>query len=402
MKKVVITGYGIISCIGNSKSEVIQSLQQGNSGISTNATYADMGFRSHVSGSINLELENFIDRKLLRFMSNAAAYGYLAALEAISMSGLNADDLDSPKTGIVAGSGGASSQSQIIASDIARAKSPKRIGPYAVTKTMGSTVAAILGTALKIKGVNYSISSACSTSAHCIGHAAELIQSGKQDIVIAGGAEDEHWTSSSMFDAMGALSSSRNDLPATASRPFDKERDGFVISGGAGIVILESEEHAKKRNANILAELTGYFANSDGYDMVAPSGEGAKRCMQEALKIFGGKVDYINTHGTSTPVGDIAELNAIKSVFGNDAPIISSTKSTTGHSLGATGAQEAIYSIMMMQDNFIAPSINIDDIVDEASGLHINQETIQKELHSVMSNSFGFGGTNASLIFSKY
>ena len=402
MKKVVITGYGIISCIGNSKSEVIQSLQQGNSGISTNATYADMGFRSHVSGSINLELENFIDRKLLRFMSNAAAYGYLAALEAISMSGLNADDLDSPKTGIVAGSGGASSQSQIIASDIARAKSPKRIGPYAVTKTMGSTVAAILGTALKIKGVNYSISSACSTSAHCIGHAAELIQSGKQDIVIAGGAEDEHWTSSSMFDAMGALSSSRNDLPATASRPFDKERDGFVISGGAGIVILESEEHAKKRNANILAELTGYFANSDGYDMVAPSGEGAKRCMQEALKIFGGKVDYINTHGTSTPVGDLAELNAIKSVFGNDAPIISSTKSMTGHSLGATGAQEAIYSIMMMQNNFIAPSINIDDIVDEASGLHINQETIQKELHSVMSNSFGFGGTNASLIFSKY
>ncbi|MDC0873589.1 beta-ketoacyl-ACP synthase II [Gammaproteobacteria bacterium] len=402
MKKVVITGYGIISCIGNSKAEVIQSLQKGKSGISTNATYADMGFRSHVSGSINLELENLIDRKLLRFMSNAAAFGYLAALEAISMSGLNIDDLDSPKVGIVAGSGGASSQSQIIASDIAREKSPKRIGPYAVTKTMGSTVSAILGTALKIKGVNYSISSACSTSAHCIGHAAELIQSGKQDVVIAGGAEDEHWTSSSMFDAMGALSSSKNNLPETASRPFDKERDGFVISGGAGIVILESEEHAKKRNASILAELTGYFANSDGYDMVAPSGEGAKRCMQEALNIIGKKVDYINTHGTSTPVGDIAELNAIKSVFGADAPIISSTKSMTGHSLGATGAQEAIYSIMMMQDNFIAPSINIDNIVDEASGLHINQETIQKELNSVMSNSFGFGGTNASLIFSKY
>ena len=402
MKKVVITGYGIISCIGNSKAEVIQSLQKGKSGISTNATYADMGFRSHVSGSINLELENLIDRKLLRFMSNAAAYGYLAALEAISMSGLNIDDLDSPKVGIVAGSGGASSQSQIIASDIAREKSPKRIGPYAVTKTMGSTVSAILGTALKIKGVNYSISSACSTSAHCIGHAAELIQSGKQDVVIAGGAEDEHWTSSSMFDAMGALSSSKNNFPETASRPFDKERDGFVISGGAGIVILESEEHAKNRNASILAELTGYLANSDGYDMVAPSGEGAKRCMQEALNIIGKKVDYINTHGTSTPVGDIAELNAIKSVFGTDAPIISSTKSMTGHSLGATGAQEAIYSIMMMQDNFIAPSINIDNIVDEASGLHINQETIQKELNSVMSNSFGFGGTNASLIFSKY
>ena len=267
---------------------------------------------------------------------------------------------------------------------------------------MGSTVSAILGTALKIKGVNYSISSACSTSAHCIGHAAELIQSGKQDIVIAGGAEDEHWTSSSMFDSMGALSSSKNNLPETASRPFDKERDGFVISGGAGIVILESEEHAKNRNASILAELTGYFANSDGYDMVAPSGEGAVRCMQEALKMVGKNVDYINTHGTSTPVGDIAELNAIKSVFGADAPIISSTKSMTGHSLGATGAQEAIYSIMMMQDNFIAPSINIDNIVDEASGLHINQETIKKELLSVMSNSFGFGGTNASLIFSKY
>ena len=402
MKKVVITGYGIISCIGNSKAEVIQSLQKGKSGISTNATYADMGFRSHVSGSINLELENLIDRKLLRFMSNAAAYGYLAALEAISMSGLNIDDLDSPKVGIVAGSGGASSQSQIIASDIAREKSPKRIGPYAVTKTMGSTVSAILGTALKIKGVNYSISSACSTSAHCIGHAAELIQSGKQDVVIAGGAEDEHWTSSSMFDAMGALSSSKNNFPETASRPFDKERDGFVISGGAGIVILESEEHAKNRNASILAELTGYFANSDGYDMVAPSGEGAVRCMQEALKMVGKNVDYINTHGTSTPVGDIAELNAIKSVFGADAPIISSTKSMTGHSLGATGAQEAIYSIMMMQENFIAPSINIDNIVDEASGLHINQETIKKELYSVMSNSFGFGGTNASLIFSKY
>ncbi len=402
MKKVVVTGYGIISCIGNSKTEVIESLQLGKSGISFNPTYSDMGFRSHVSGSINLELENLIDRKLLRFMSNAAAYAYLAALEAISMAGLNEENLDSPKTGIVAGSGGASSQSQIIASDIARNKSPKRIGPYAVTKTMGSTVSAILGTALKVKGVNYSISSACSTSAHCIGHAAELIQSGKQDIVIAGGAEDEHWTSSSMFDAMGALSSSKNDLPKSASRPFDKNRDGFVISGGAGIVILESEEHAKKRNAEILAELSGYFANSDGYDMVAPSGEGAKRCMQEALKILGKDVDYINTHGTSTPVGDIAELNAIKSVFGSNTPIISSTKSMTGHSLGATGAQEAIYSIMMMQDSFIAPSINIDNIVDEANGLHINQETLNKELDSVMSNSFGFGGTNASLIFSKF
>ena len=402
MKNVVVTGMGIVSCIGSNIGEVLGSLRKGKSGISKNSTYEEMGFRSHVSGSVNINLSELIDRKTLRFMSEASGFGYIAAQEAISHASLNLDEMNTSRIGIVAGSGGASSAAQIEASDTARERGPKRIGPYAVTKTMGSTVSAILGTALKIKGVNYSISSACSTSAHCIGHAAELIQSGKQDVVIAGGAEDEHWTSSSMFDAMGALSSSKNNLPETASRPFDKERDGFVISGGAGIVILESEEHAKKRNASILAELTGYFANSDGYDMVAPSGEGAKRCMQEALNIIGKKVDYINTHGTSTPVGDIAELNAIKSVFGTDAPIISSTKSMTGHSLGATGAQEAIYSIMMMQDNFIAPSINIDNIVDEASGLHINQETIQKELNSVMSNSFGFGGTNASLIFSAY
>ena len=402
MKKVVVTGYGIISCIGNSRKDVIESLTKGKSGISYNEAYSEMGFRSHISGSINLNLQELIDRKLLRFMSNAAAYGYLAALDAISMSGVDLEILNSPKSGIVAGSGGASSNDQIIASDVAREKSPKRIGPYAVTKTMGSTVSAILGTALKIQGVNYSISSACSTSAHCIGHAAELINSGKQDLVIAGGAEDEHWTSSSMFDAMGALSSSKNDTPEKASRPFDKQRDGFVISGGAGMLILESEEHAKKRNANILAELTGYFANSDGYDMVAPSGEGAIRCMQGALKNSKQAVDYINTHGTSTPVGDIAELNAIRKVFEKDIPIISSTKSMTGHSLGATGAQESIYSIIMMENDFIAPSINIDEMVDEAAGLNINQETIDKKLNTVMSNSFGFGGTNASLIFSKY
>jgi 3-oxoacyl-[acyl-carrier-protein] synthase-1 len=402
MKKVVVTGYGIISCIGNSRKDVIESLTKGKSGISYNEAYSEMGFRSHISGSINLNLQELIDRKLLRFMSNAAAYGYLAALDAISMSGVDLEILNSPKSGIVAGSGGASSNDQIIASDVAREKNPKRIGPYAVTKTMGSTVSAILGTALKIQGVNYSISSACSTSAHCIGHAAELIYSGKQDLVIAGGAEDEHWTSSSMFDAMGALSSSKNDTPEKASRPFDKQRDGFVISGGGGMLVLESEEHAKKRNANILAELTGYFANSDGYDMVAPSGEGAIRCMQGALKNSKQAVDYINTHGTSTPVGDIAELKAIRKVFEKDIPIISSTKSMTGHSLGATGAQEAIYSIMMMENDFIAPSINIDEIVDEAAGLNINQETIDKKLNTVMSNSFGFGGTNASLIFSKY
>ena len=402
MKKVVVTGYGIISCIGNSRKDVIESLTKGKSGISYNEAYSEMGFRSHISGSINLNLQELIDRKLLRFMSNAAAYGYLAALDAISMSGVDLEILNSPKSGIVAGSGGASSNDQIIASDVAREKNPKRIGPYAVTKTMGSTVSAILGTALKIQGVNYSISSACSTSAHCIGHAAELINSGKQDLVIAGGAEDEHWTSSSMFDAMGALSSSKNDTPEKASRPFDKQRDGFVISGGGGMLVLESEEHAKKRNANILAELTGYFANSDGYDMVAPSGEGSIRCMQGALKNSKQAVDYINTHGTSTPVGDIAELKAIRKVFEKDIPIISSTKSMTGHSLGATGAQEAIYSIMMMENDFIAPSINIDEIVDEAAGLNINQETIDKKLNTVMSNSFGFGGTNASLIFSKY
>ena len=401
MKKVVVTGYGIISCIGNSKNEVINSLKLGKSGISQNKEYSDMGFRSQISGSINLDLENLIDRKLLRFMSHAAAYGYLASVDAISMAGLDENILSSPKTGIVAGSGGASPRNQIIASDVTRDKSPKRIGPYAVTKTMGSTVSAILGTVLKIKGVNYSISSACSTSAHCIGHAAELIQSGKQDVIIAGGAEDEHWTSSSMFDAMGALSSSKNNEPKKASRPFDNDRDGFVIAGGAGIVILESEEHAKKRNANILAELTGYFANSDGYDMVAPSGEGAERCMEGALKIFGGNIDYINAHGTSTPVGDIAELQAIKKVFNTNTPIISSTKSMTGHSLGATGAQEAIYSIMMMQESFIAPSINIDNLVDEAHDLTINTKLTEKKLNSVMSNSFGFGGTNSSLVFSK-
>ena len=402
MKKVVVTGYGIISCIGNSKKEVIESLKDGKSGISLNQSYVDMGFRSHVSGSINLKLEDLIDRKLLRFMSHASAYAYLAALEAIAMANITEENLNSVKTGIVAGSGGASSQSQIIASDIVREKSPKRIGPYAVTKTMGSTVSAILGTALKIKGVNYSISSACSTSAHCIGHAAELIQSGKQDMVIAGGGEDEHWTSSSMFDAMGALSSSKNDDPQKASRPFDKDRDGFVISGGAGIVILESEEHAKKRNANILAELKGYFANSDGYDMVAPSGEGAVRCMQLALATSKNKIDYLNTHGTSTPVGDITELKAVGEVFKDSIPKISSTKSLSGHSLGATSVHEAVYSLIMMKNNFISASININDMDDEAKKYPIVTK-VEKNvtLNSVMSNSFGFGGTNATLVFEK-
>ena len=401
MKNVVVTGMGIISCIGSGLNEVLSSLKNGKSGIKPNPIYKEMGFRSHVSRSIDINLSELIDRKVLRFMSEASGFAYLATQEALINAGLDLSSIDTSRIGIVAGSGGASSAAQIEASDIARAKGPKRIGPYAVTKTMGSTVSAILGTTLKLKGVNYSISSACSTSAHCIGHAAELIQLGKQDIVIAGGAEQEHWTSSSMFDAMGALSSQYNDSPEQASRAFDLNRDGFVIAGGSGMVILEEEEHALKRNAPIIARLAGYCANSDGYDMVSPSGEGATRCMNEALEIYGGDIDYINAHGTSTPVGDLAELGAIKNVFGDSGPVIGSTKSMTGHSLGATGVQEAIYSILMMQNDFIAPSINIDNLVEEAEGLKIAQTKIEQEVNAVMSNSFGFGGTNASLVFTK-
>ena len=401
MRDVVVTGMGILSCIGSGLSEVLSSLKNGKSGIKFNPTYKEMGFRSHVSGSIDVNLSELIDRKVLRFMSEASGFAYLAAQEALTNAVLDLSSMDTSRVGIIAGSGGASSAAQIEASDIARVKGPKRIGPYAVTKTMGSTVSAILGTTLKLKGVNYSISSACSTSAHCIGHAAELIQLGKQDIIIAGGAEQEHWTSSSMFDAMGALSSQYNDSPEQASRAFDINRDGFVIAGGSGMLILEEEEHAIKRNAPIIAKLAGYCANSDGYDMVSPSGEGATRCMNEALEIYGGDIDYINAHGTSTPVGDLAELGAIKNVFGNSAPLIGSTKSMTGHSLGATGAQEAIYSILMMQNDFVAPSINIDNLVEEAEGLKIAQTMIEQEVNAVMSNSFGFGGTNASLVFAK-
>ena len=401
MNNVVVTGMGIVSCIGNGLNEVLESLKIGKSGITANSIYKEMGFRSHVSGSIDIKLKELIERKTLRFMSEAAGYAYIATQEALTHAGIDLESINTSKIGIVAGSGGASPAAQIEASDIARDRGPKRIGPYAVTKTMGSTVSAILGTTLKLKGVNYSISSACSTSAHCVGHAAELIQLGKQDIIIAGGAEQEHWTSSSMFDAMGALSSQYNDQPEKASRAFDINRDGFVIAGGSGILILEAEEHALNRNATILAKLEGYCANSDGYDMVSPSGEGATRCMRDAIEIFDKDIDYINAHGTSTPVGDIAELNAIKTVFGNKSPIIGSTKSMTGHSLGAAGAQEAIYSILMMQNNFIAPSINIDELVEEAEGLNIAQTMIEKEIKSVMSNSFGFGGTNASLIFTK-
>ena len=402
MKNVVITGVGIKSCIGNTYDEVVNSLKNGKSGITADETYKEMGFRSQVSGSVDLNFSELIDRKLYRFMGESAAYAYLAAQDAIEMAGISELHLNSDRTGIVAGSGGASTRVMVSTADITREKGPKRIGPYAVTKSMGSSISAILGTAYKLKGINYSISSACATSAHCIGHGADLIKSGQQDIVLAGGGEDLHWSSSGLFDAMGALSSNFNDNPPTASRAYDKNRDGFVISGGAGMVILEDEEHAIKRNANILAKLTGYYATSDGYDMVAPSGEGALRCMKGALQNHGSEVDYINTHGTSTPVGDVAELKAIKELFKNDIPIISSTKSMTGHSLGATGVQEAIYSIMMMREKFIAPSINIDELCDEADGLNIATQTLEKDISAVLSNSFGFGGTNASLVISKY
>jgi len=402
MRNVVITGVGIKSCIGNTYDEVLNSLKDGKSGITANETYKEMGFRSQVSGSVDINFAELIDRKLYRFMGEASAYAYLAAKDAIEMSGITESHLDSIKTGIVAGSGGSSTRVMVSTSDITRDKGPKRIGPYAVTKTMGSSISAILATAFKLKGINYSISSACATSAHCIGHSADLIKSGQQDIVIAGGGEDLHWSSSNLFDAMGALSSNFNDEPALASRAYDRDRDGFVISGGSGMLILEEEEHAKKRGANILAKISGYYATSDGYDMVAPSGEGAYRCMEGALQNYGSSVDYINTHGTSTPVGDVAELTAIKELFKQEIPVISSTKSMTGHSLGATGAQEAIYSIMMLRDSFIAPSINISNLCEEAKGIYINTETLNQDIRAVLSNSFGFGGTNASLVITKY
>ena len=402
MDNIVITGLGIKSCIGNDYETVKKSLQEGKSGISFNETYSEMGFRSCVSGSIDINLSDHIDRKLLRFMGESSGYSYLAAKDALQMSGLEESDLSSPRIGIVAGSGGSSTRIMVENGDIARDRGPKRIGPYGVTRSMSSSISAILSTAFKLKGINYSISSACATSAHCIGHAAELIKSGQQDVVIAGGADDEHWSSSCLFDAMGALSSNFNDAPENASRPYDSNRDGFVIAGGAGMIILESENHAKKRNANIIGKLSGYFANSDGYDMVAPSGEGAIRCMQGAMENAGVSIDYINAHGTSTPVGDIAELNAIKELFGSECPMLSSTKSMTGHSLGATGVHEAIYSMIMLNEDFVAPSINIESICDEAKDLNIVKETKKIKLENILSNSFGFGGTNASLILSKY
>ena len=404
MRRVVITGIGIVSCLGNNASAVLESLQAGRSGIRFREDYKELGFRSQVAGTIDIDFASLIDRKQLRFMGDAAAYTYLAMQEAIADSGLSESDVSNPRAGIIAGSGGASSANLVEAADILRSKGIKRIGPYRVTQTMGSTVSACLATPFKIKGVNYSISSACATSAHCIGNGMELIQSGKQDIIFAGGGEEEHWTLSCLFDAMGALSSKYNDTPTKASRPYDANRDGFVISGGGGIVVLEEFEHAKARGAKIYAEVVGYGATSDGYDMVAPSGEGAKRCMQQAMAGLTKPIDYINSHGTSTPAGDIQELRAIKETFaGTTMPPISSTKSLAGHSLGATGVHEAIYCLLMMQHNFIAASANIETLDAEADGVPIVRSTQNGvTLNRILSNSFGFGGTNASLVLERF
>lgn len=406
MRRVVITGMGIISCIGNSVEDVLSSLKAGKSGISASPEYAELGFRSQVYGKPDIVLADHIDKRLFRFMGDTAAYNHLAMEQAIADSGLEESDISNERTGIVMGSGGPSTRAQVAAADITREKGPKRVGPFAVPKCMSSTTSATIATNFKIKGVNYSISSACSTSAHCIGNATEQIQWGKQDVMFAGGAEELDWTLSVLFDAMGAMSSSYNDTPEKAARAYDANRDGFVIGGGGGVVVLEELEHAKARGAKIYAEVTGYGATSDGHDMVAPSGEGAVRCMQQALSTVKTPVTYINSHGTSTPVGDITELNAVREVFGpldQAMPHISATKSMTGHSLGATGVQEAIYSLLMMQHNFVAPSINVETLDEGAQGMPIAVERVDNVEHeTVMSNSFGFGGTNCTLAMSKY
>lgn len=400
-----MTGLGIVSCLGNDVESVAESLFEGRSGIGIRQEQIDMGMRSHVAGAPDIDVSALIDRKQLRFMADAAAYAYIAMQQAIDDSGLEPQDISNVRTGIIAGSGGASSASQTEAADILRDRGLRRVGPYRVTQTMGSTVSACLATPFKIKGVNYSISSACSTSAHCIGNAMEQIQLNKQDVVFAGGGEELHWTLSSLFDAMGALSTKYNDEPERASRAYDADRDGFVIAGGGGMLVLEELEHAKARGAKIYAELVGYGATSDGHDMVAPSGEGAVRCMQLALSTVTGTVDYINAHGTSTPAGDIQELKAVKAAYADHEkiPVVGSTKSLSGHSLGAAGVQEAIYSLIMQQRGFIAASANIDTLDPEAEGLPIAIERHDDvDLQRVMSNSFGFGGTNASLVFQKY
>jgi 3-oxoacyl-[acyl-carrier-protein] synthase-1 len=403
MRRVVVTGLGIISCLGNNKDTVLDSLSQGKSGISFQPEYQKLGFKSQIAGSITLDPAELIDRKLHRFMGDAAAYAYLAMRQAITDASLTEAAVSNPRVGLIAGSGGASSADIVAAADGMRAKGLRRVGPYRVTRTMGSTVSACLATAFKIQGLNYSITSACSTSAHCIGNAMEQIQLGKQDLVFAGGGEVLHWTQSVLFDAMGALSSKYNAQPHQASRAYDAHRDGFVIAGGGGMLVLEELEHAKARGAHIYAEVVGYGATSDGHDMVAPSGEGAIRCMQQAMDTVDGDIDYINSHGTSTPAGDIQELRAVKAVFGDQVPAISSTKSLSGHSLGAAGVHEAIYSLLMQANNFIAASANIEALDAGAIGIPvITQIQTKVNLQRVMSNSFGFGGTNASLIFAKY
>ena len=403
MRRVVVTGLGIVSCLGNDRQQVFEALREGRSGIRFKEEYAERGFRSQVAGSVDIDLDALVDRKLRRFMGDAAAYAYVSMAQAIEDSGLSPEMVSSERTGLIAGSGGASSANQVEAADVLREKGLRRVGPYRVTRTMGSTVSACLATPFKIKGLNYSISSACATSAHCIGSAMEQIQMGKQDVVFAGGGEEEHWTLSCLFDAMGALSTHYNDTPDKASRPYDQARDGFVIAGGGGMLVLEELEHAKARGAKIYAEVVGYGATSDGHDMVAPSGEGAVRCMRQALATVEGKIDYINTHGTSTPVGDVAELKAIREVFGDTTPAMSSTKSLTGHSLGATGVQEAIYSLLMMENDFIAASANIDTLDEQADGFDIvTQCRDDAKVERVLSNSFGFGGTNACLVLEKF
>ncbi len=401
MKRVVITGIGVVSCLGNNQDEVLNSLLNTKSGITNCNQYKEYNLKSHVHGKPNIKFEDHIDRKVMRFMGAGSAYNYIAMSEAIKDSGLKDEEVSNVETGMIMGSGGPSIENVILAADKTREKNPKKMGPFIVPRTMASTASATLATPFKIKGVNYTISSACATSGHCIGNAMETIQSGKQKIMFAGGSDEVHFAMTAMFDAMTALSSKYNDTPETASRPYDKTRDGFVISGGGGVLVLEEFEYAKARGAKIYAEITGYGATSDGYDMVAPSGEGAIRCMKMALKTSKNKIDYLNTHGTSTPVGDITELKAVGEVFNNNIPKISSTKSLSGHSLGATSVHEAIYCLIMIKNNFISASANITDLDDEAKNFPIVQKVEKTDLKAVMSNSFGFGGTNATLVFEK-
>lgn len=402
MKRVVITGLGLVSCLGNDRDTVAASLRETKSGIRAIPEYAELGFRSQVAGEPQVDLDARIDRKQRRFMGDASAFAYVSMADAIADAGLSAETISDPRIGLIAGSGGGSCANQVEAADLLRSKGVRRVGPYMVTRTMCSTVSANLATGFGIRGLNFSISSACATSAHCIGAAMEQIQLGKQDVVFAGGGEELHWSQTMLFDAMGALSSKYNATPEKASRAYDADRDGFVIAGGGGMVVVESLEHAQARGARILAEIIGYGATSDGADMVAPSGEGAARCMRQALATVDGKLDYLNTHGTSTPVGDLAELGAMRMVFGDAIPPFSSTKSLSGHSLGAAGVHEAIYCLLMMERDFIAGSANIDNLDPQAEGFPIVRQSRDATLETVMSNSFGFGGTNASLVFRRF